>query len=1106
VCNDGVDNDGNGLIDCADLTVCADEAVCIEVGNCDDGVDNDLDGLTDCQDAVNCNDDPICEVQEIGNCNDGIDNDGNGLIDCDDAQSCDKDPLCNQVPANCDNSFGNDARDADCDAASDQFECIATFGANQAKLDANNPDTDGDGIRDGVEVGTTQIPAASCGSQVQLDLDPASRTDPTNPDTDGDGRQDGCEDSNRNGRVDNNELNPNDTDSDNDSIPDAVEDANGNCLNDPGETNGANSDTDGDGINDSLEITNGTSPVNSDSDGDGVADGVEDTNRDGDVDAGETDPTNADSDGDGLTDGQEDPNGNGVVDVGESDPTDSDSDNDGLPDGQDNNPIDDDSDDDGLPDAAEGVIGTNPNNADSDNDGISDGDEVLSGSNPLDATDPNQQTGVGIQQICADDALNLIQKQNDPEGDWSLGLDDEIVSYTYTTLTNAANNDHAATFQDTNTTNVAGFIANIVIPVSNGNSFAQGQLLLSRLTGGAGALGANAVQVQNNGASITSPDGFDTLVSAQVNINLGAAVDPSTFRNRVLAVITGHGQNDFGGQPGAAGTASNSYTLQFSAQVRVNPLRLVVLGAVADRTSFDNVNLTQGIQLADLSNGSALAQSFAPNGKGCDPFDVEALPAADFIWMADISGSTNDDRGTIAQASGVVFAALENNGVDFRMGVVPHNENDIAQGAGAGGDLRSGFTRSQTTFINDLNNVNGANGCEYGLLAMDNAITKALPRTGPGVENATKVRDGVVLVTFYISDEHAQEIENEAACNNAARFPLQPQTGTNNNTRTTPNAAQQANIDTTVQPFIDRIQGENAIAFGQITPLQAPFCNNNNEDGRGYSEVVAATGGTFYRVCDADPGATLQDIVDAVTGAASAFVLTGAPISSTIKVGLIRNGTTVVTEVPRSLSNGFDFAANANTIFFRGATFRPNIGDAIVVSFRTWEEPIPIPVCDAPLQLNPITNTCECLVQGDGACGLGGSICGTGADAGELCNTDPLVCGCECPADCDGICGGNTVCVPGGDSCACECPDTTPGDGVADCGGICGGNTECDPNSCGCVCGDANDDGTADCNNNCVAPLVCDGDACGCICPIDCGVGCDPLSCNLSTCTCEDEG
>lgn len=66
-CHDGVDNDGDGLIDCADDD-CATHSVCPEV-DCEDGVDNDSDGLVDCEDD-DCERATPCELTclEIVDC------------------------------------------------------------------------------------------------------------------------------------------------------------------------------------------------------------------------------------------------------------------------------------------------------------------------------------------------------------------------------------------------------------------------------------------------------------------------------------------------------------------------------------------------------------------------------------------------------------------------------------------------------------------------------------------------------------------------------------------------------------------------------------------------------------------------------------------------------------------------------------------------------------------------------------------------------------------------------------------------------------------------------------------------------------------------------
>ena len=85
ICDDGIDNDVDGLTDCFDPD-CVGAPNCFEgdTATCGDGIDNDGDGFVDCADG-DCAGIGSCGV-EI--CDDGIDNDGDGLIDCFDSQDC----------------------------------------------------------------------------------------------------------------------------------------------------------------------------------------------------------------------------------------------------------------------------------------------------------------------------------------------------------------------------------------------------------------------------------------------------------------------------------------------------------------------------------------------------------------------------------------------------------------------------------------------------------------------------------------------------------------------------------------------------------------------------------------------------------------------------------------------------------------------------------------------------------------------------------------------------------------------------------------------------------------------------------------------------------
>jgi hypothetical protein len=190
-CANGIDDDKNGLSDCADIEVCGESPACRE--NCSDGVDNNLNGDIDCADS-NCTQDPIC-LPEI-DCTDGNDNDQDGVIDCADAD-CDpatvvecraeictdgidnnnngtadcNDPGCAQavnclVPEVC-----NDGLDNDKDGFLDCFDTIdCAAAANCIGNQCNDGiDNDGDVLPDAADPGCQVVGATVEGDDNQCD-------------------------------------------------------------------------------------------------------------------------------------------------------------------------------------------------------------------------------------------------------------------------------------------------------------------------------------------------------------------------------------------------------------------------------------------------------------------------------------------------------------------------------------------------------------------------------------------------------------------------------------------------------------------------------------------------------------------------------------------------------------------------------------------------------------------------------------------------------------------------------------------------------------------------------------------------------------------------
>ncbi|MEL7371350.1 MAG: hypothetical protein AAFN74_20685, partial [Myxococcota bacterium] len=1025
----------------------------------------------------------------------------------------------------------NPRLDSDCDGLSDAFE-FATVYPDGQQTDVANPDSDGDGILDGVEVGRTSRVVESC--PLVADADPSTTTRPTATDTDGDGIADGLEDANRNGAVDVLELNPRSLDTDRDGLPDALEDQNANGQREANETHGAVADTDGDG----------------------VSDGAEDRNRSGDRQLDESDPRVVDTDADGLPDGTEDSNANGVPEVFETVAYNPDTDCDGLSDGDElrlymTSPLVPDSDGDGISDGVElgvttGVPGAqcviaptfdadpdtvtdplnvdsdgdgvldgiedanangrvdagelDPLDADTDGDGLSDGDEIRAGFDPLDPDDPGAAQGGGVAAVCSDANLKVVDFNRGAR--WTLATE-QAMAYATTAVTAAMSNVDAAVLDDSN--GAAGFV--VSMPLLGGaaaTAAAQAVALNGRINAAADSF-ALQWSPRLSGRIITSHDGYETSVSNVVEVGVNAGpITTARVRNRLMALMTGLSVGDFRGLPVNTGASASEFVVSFQLLIRAEMDRAVIVAAVLPAAAFDDPTDNRSIEVADLTNGTALAGLTSERDKDCDPIVAGDRPKADFIWMADVSGSTDDDRNNIADAAQTIVGALSGNNIDFRMGVVRHTENEPRLGANNGGTLvGNGFVSNATDFVASLRDTTGdVDGCEFGLTAVRDAIDRALPRTAPGADDPRRLRGDAALAVVYISDEYAQEITMRSGqdcfgydpgCNTGISDYYEDEE--DSVCRAQPNAAQQRCIDSVVQPFIDQIRSPevDGVAFAQVIPAAAaptacsgyacpaqpapaPPPQAANEPGLGYTEVGNATRGAFYTPCNPNPGAALTAIVDAVAGAASTFELSGAPISATIRVAVIRlggSGTGEIVAVPRDRDDGFAYDPAANTVFFRGSTFRPRQDDLVVVSYRNWRQAMsPCPPCTPGSVCDPTLGVCVCSEAACSACG-----------PNEVCDSE---CNCVCGANCNEQCGGNTVC--NSTNCQCECP--------ANCGGACGPGEVCNPTSCQCEC-------AGDCGDVCTGPgLECDTAACNCQCN-DCGGRCsDNQVCNTSTCDC----
>jgi hypothetical protein len=423
------------------------------------------------------------------------------------------------------------------------------------------------------------------------------------------------------------------------------------------------------------------------------------------------------------------------------------------------------------------------------------------------------------------------------------------------------------------------------------------------------------------GNSVMSHEEFPTVVSTVVTFETGSPRDITEVRNSVIAALLGRSESDFSftGQSGRTGT---SFVAAFSTQWREGEY-VVLMGAVALRDDF-NMGEYVGVHVDDASNGTGLAEAVATTEVECEDYLVESLPVADIVWVVDDSGSMDDDQTRVANAASTFLDLANASNLDWRMCVVDMTEGNpgsCCTNTDQTNDTWLGASE-QSQFENCIQDPAGSNpadgGAEHGLVQMEDALTSHLPRNSVDPQ---KFRDEAKMVVIFVTDEPAQELKDNGSC------PV-----------SNSDASQWSSAcDDEIQPYVDLLGVNDAVAHGIIVPGSTPDCSDLGDWGRGYEEVVAAVGGQTGSICQSDLSATLSIIISDIVGSASPVVLEHTPISVSVAVAKEMKQTDPSTfeALPRSRAAGFDYRASSNTIVFINQDFSDPPYE-IVVSYQRW--------------------------------------------------------------------------------------------------------------------------------------------------------------------------
>jgi hypothetical protein len=369
----------------------------------------------------------------------------------------------------------------------------------------------------------------------------------------------------------------------------------------------------------------------------------------------------------------------------------------------------------------------------------------------------------------------------------------------------------------------------------------------------------------------------------------------------------------------------NTFVYEVTTLLRPDTRRVLVLFAAAPERRFDDPRAPTAARLQDVTNATGVGRVSQSLDVVCQRLVATRNVTADFLWLVDTSGSMNDDQERLGNTAERFFREMLAAGIDFRVGVVQAGSLAAALDLDnpgfewIRGDSPTGprdlawsvtFRRFQNNNQDNLSPY-PLDGQKEEPLAAGVITSLELERRMPSDPMARRAfRPGAERVAFFVSDERGNNDDLRYFSTDTARWG--------------------ATIDARIRGVTGWYRDRGFLTFSisnLFAPRQCPSIENF------VPCVVTANGGAFIPLetaTDAEVSAALSRIVDAVAGAASEFVLTRPPLSSTLRVRVEE------TLVPRSRAEGFDYDDPSRAIVFRGGMFRPRRGQAVRAAYFLW--------------------------------------------------------------------------------------------------------------------------------------------------------------------------
>jgi hypothetical protein len=593
-----------------------------------------------------------------------------------------------------------------------------------------------------------------------------------------------------------------------------------------------------------------------------------------------------------------------------------DSDSDGLTDCEERNygecldPHEGDSDGDSLGDLEELQRGSDPCETDSDNDGASDKTEFERG---LDPSRPDTY-GDGVKDgnrwilsACDDPKSESVIFKTNRTGNWKIALPTAFRNaYTDLTIPSPPSTVSASAVYDDTTNEVSGFLLSREAPAGQTS---PSDPLGGRVDSKVRSL-SSKVLYDILGSEFTT-HGDKSAASIDYEIRTGQKISVRNLREQLLLDLSGFQKSTLQGLPSTAGKTYDEFRLQITVTERNHGANLtsnLYSVAVAPLSMYETVDKVT-FRIDDLTNTTNVADVAYNHKTDCTRMKPDKdLPATEFYWVLDQSGSMDSYNNTIINLSTQFEKRVRNTRIDYRFGVTnmdPANDGRLVSPPAwhQNSQTFAQEIRDRVTACSETGGWKCSGFEEHGLSAAYRGLNYMLGLNAQTPTPAERTRSGANTLTIFMTDAGTQG--NNVA--DAKRF-------YKNN--------------------------DNALAFAITPPAQNPGCSTEGMKGD-YREVALNSGGGAYsNLCTVDLKKTITTIIRQAAFLGDDFELDATPISSSLRVYLVNDDRKTASWVPRNRDNGFDYSSSENSLAFFGK-FRPEFKqtgppDWIAVTFEKF--------------------------------------------------------------------------------------------------------------------------------------------------------------------------